>query len=757
MSAVRYRQGPLIGTLALTVACVLVLRGAEANPKGGTVVGGQATISQAPGQTTIHQQSNKAIINWQGFDIGVGQTTKFIQPGSNSIALNRINSNKPSQIDGRLQANGRVWIINPSGVVFGPTAQVDVHGIVATTSDILDSNFMSGNYNFSIPSPDPNAAVINQGSISVGELGLAGLVAPHVRNEGTIVGTLGQVVLAGAPTFTLDFQGDGLIQFAATSEVMDAIDPDGALVENTGTISADGGHVLLTAAAAAGVVNHVINTSGVIEARSVSQNRGEIVLHGGDEGIVTVSGRLDATGNDVGTVGGEIDVRGEKVLIAGGARVDASGHSGGGRVLVGGGPKGEGDTASQTIVAPGAAITADATSVGDGGEVVVWADDRLVYAGSISARGGPGGGNGGTVETSSPGSLVSTGTVDTGAVAGEDGQWLLDPETVRIIDGAGTDDLPVFEDDPPAVGKATVSAQSIAEATGTVIIEATKNIIVDVPFSTESDVVLQAKTVSINASIETTGTLTINAKHIKADEGAVISAARLVIDSVSGAGHPTGGDINIKTEVGNLTVGLTKAGNKRYAEVVIENKGNLIVDGDDATGIAAGSVDLEVEGTLTLEKPIITDLEGDAILLVTARLINKVGPDAVETPNGRALIYSVNPREDVLNGIPATIVYKQNIETAPPEAAPESGNVVFYEAPKYEAPELPEVTSKEANVITEPVVISSNELSQSEAVTLAAPSPTVFAVPPALDPAGSQDLLFSNDGNYELWGLSGTQ
>jgi len=763
--ALRYRHGALIGTVTLAMACSLVVRGAEANPKGGNVVGGQATIDQAPGRTTIKQQSNRAIINWQGFDIDRNEVTSFIQPGSKSIALNRVDSNKPSLINGRLQANGHVWVVNPSGVVFGPSAQVDVHGIVATTSDILDSDFMNGNNAFSIPSPDPTATVINQGNISIGEFGLAALVAPQVRNDGMIVGTLGQVVLAGAPTFTLDFQGDGLIQFAATSEVLSAIDPSHALVENTGTIRNDGGHVLLTAAAAAGIVNEVINTSGVIEARSVSQDRGEIVLHGGSDGIVAVSGQLNATGVDAGTIGGEVDVRGEKVLIAGGARIDASGHSGGGRVLIGGDPVhgGDGDTAKQTIVAAGATIAADATSVGDGGDVFVWADNGLVYAGSVSARGGPGGGDGGTVETSSPGSLVATGTVDTGSVAGEDGQWLLDPRTVRIVDGTGTNELPVHGHTPPE-GEATVSAESIAQATGDIKIEATNDIIVDFPFSAQGDVYLHAPTVTIKGSIETPGTVIISAESISSDDGAVIVAPQLIIFGSSPAGsEEMAGDVNINTAISELAVGWNSDDFTRYSDVVIKNEGDLTVSKTYGNGIAAGAVQITVEGTLTLDRPINTDAQGDAIVLVTDSLINNVGPDALVTSNGRYIIYSVNPKNDVLNGIPATIVFGANIENTPPEVVPDSGNVILYEGPgpttPPSPPEIPALTltSTEINVITDPIVISPSDLGQSEAVALAAPSPSLFAVPSALDPAGSQDLLFSNDGNQELWGLTGPQ
>jgi hypothetical protein len=258
--------------------------------------------------------------------------------------------------------------------------------------------------------------------------------------------------------------------------------------------------------------------------------------------------------------------------------------------------------------------------------------------------------------------------------------------------------------------------------------------------------------------------VTIISKNIKASEGAeapAIEAKRLIIIDPSGANHPTGGTIGtptvdgieaIETKVEVLAIGKVIADGKPFGDVVIKNDGNLMVGGEDDTGIAAGALHLSVEGTLTLNKPIVTEAEGDAIVLVTERLINRVGPDALQTPNGRSLVYSVNPRIDVTNGIPAKVVYKASIETAPPEAVPDTGNVIFYENS-----ETPELTMVELNVVTDPIDLPQSDLAPSESVTLAAPSPTVFTIPAALDSAGSQDLLFSNDGNYQLWGLSGTQ
>ncbi|MGF1640286.1 MAG: filamentous hemagglutinin N-terminal domain-containing protein [Rhodospirillales bacterium] len=740
-------------TGAIAVALALLAADTSANPQGATVVGGQATVTQAPGRTTIHQQSERAIIDWKSFDIDRGEVTHFIQPGSGSIALNRIGGNKPSQIDGRLEANGHVWLVNPRGVVFGPTATVDVHGIVATPTDILDGDFLNGRFGFSVPSADPGASVLNQGTISIGETGLAALVAPHVRNDGAIFGTLGQVVLAGTPTFALDFHGDGLIRFVATAKVLESLDPSRALVENAGTIRVDGGRVLLTAEAAGGVVDEVINTSGIVEARTVSKSGGVIVLHGGDAGVVTVSGQLLATGIGPEADGGDIRITGERVLLAGGAHLDVSGGSGGGRVRVGGDPRGgDGDRATQTTVAAGATIAADATVAGDGGDVVVWADRRLVFAGAISARGGPTGGDGGRVETSSPAELVATGRVDTSAAAGAAGEWLIDPLVVTIVDGPGDADLPVFAADPPVNGKATVSAQAIAAATGTVVIEATGSVVLDAPIVTPHDVVLRAGTVNVGSSITTPGTVTIVAKDVISPGDAVITAQRLNLHGLPG-GDPAGGSVDIKTQVANLTIGPEGPGGTGFSAAAIENSGNLVIDGETPGGVTTGSLRLTVTGTLTLERPIGADAGGDAIVLVIDRLVNAVGPGVFATPNGRTLIYSQNPKTDVTNGIPATIILRESIETLPPEALPPTGNVIVYATTG--VPELPPLSQQELNVITDPIVVSTQQLGSSEAATLAVPSPTMFSVPAAVDRTGSQDLLFSNDGNSELWGLSG--
>jgi filamentous hemagglutinin family protein len=299
---------------------------ALANPTDGHVAAGNVNIvTVSPNQLDIVQSSKKAIINWGDFSIGSGETTNFLQPGRNSWTLNRVTGGNPSEILGSLNANGNVLLLNQNGILFGPHSRIDVGGLVASTANIKDTDFLNDRFRFD--SAPQGSTVINQGHITVAEGGLAAFVAPGVQNSGVIEAKLGKVSLASGTAFTLDLYGDGLVSLALDGEVTQApVGPDGtplpALVTNDGRITADGGRVLLTAEAAKGVVDSVINTSGVIEAKSVGRDaKGTIVLAGGDNGLVEVSGKLNASGAEAGSVGGTVEVTGDLVWLTDGAKL----------------------------------------------------------------------------------------------------------------------------------------------------------------------------------------------------------------------------------------------------------------------------------------------------------------------------------------------------------------------------------------------------------------------------------------------------
>jgi filamentous hemagglutinin family protein len=407
---------------------------ANANPQGGQIIAGQASISStSPSTLTVNQQSEKGIINWTSFNIAPGETTRFIQPNSGSVTLNRVTGGDPSQILGNLTANGQVWLINPEGIVFGKSARVNVGGLLATTLDIANQDFMAGNYRFAQTGAPP-ASVVNAGNITIRSAGLAALVAPGVANSGVITARLGEIQLASATGFTVDFYGDGKFNFLLSQPVSDAVAAgQGAAVSNSGSLIADGGSVYLTANAAKSVVDHAINMSGFVEARTVGTQGGVITLYGG-EGSVAVSGSIDATGASAGQGGGAVSITGQAVSLSPTAQINASGYGGGGSIFIGGDLHGAGPLtdAATTEIDAGAVIKADARSSGAGGNVVVWSDDQTTFAGAISAQGGSQGGNGGSVEVSSHRLLNFTGVVDLLGPMGTAGTLLLDPENVTI-------------------------------------------------------------------------------------------------------------------------------------------------------------------------------------------------------------------------------------------------------------------------------------------------------------------------------------
>ena len=448
-SSVAIFRNFLLYSSAFCIVVAFAQNDAMALPQGGNVVAGTATITQPTGtQLNINQSTDRAIINWNSFNIGTGEGTRFYQPSASSITLNRVTgSNNPSQILGNLSANGQVAIINSNGVVFGKNSQVNVGSLIATTNNISNANAMAGNYTFD-QAGAAGASIINQGMITAAQGGLVALVAPNVRNDGVIVAKLGTVALGAGNGFSLDMYGDGLYGFAVTSPAAQA------RIINTGTISAQGGHVLLTANAAAGLVDDVINTTGIINATTAETGKnGDIILSGGGEGRVTVAGTLDTSGKAGGQKGGTIKVFGKKVAIASGAKLDASGAAGGGHVALGGEYN---DTnmvfSTDVLVAKGSFTTVSATEKGDGGLVEIvtrGTGATTTFGGTIEGKGAGGGAGGATKidaltpkgSQSNPAHLayLDSGKINNSSDKGNNGVVIADPLEWTIWDGAGDD------------------------------------------------------------------------------------------------------------------------------------------------------------------------------------------------------------------------------------------------------------------------------------------------------------------------------
>lgn len=398
-------------------------------PTHGQITAGSGSISQSGNVMNVVQGSDRMAATWNTFNIGSAARVNFAQPSASSVALNRVTSSDASQIMGQLHANGQVFLINPSGILFGQGSAVNVGGLVASSLNLSDANFMAGNHRFE--AGGAGGAVINQGSIVAADGGYVALLGAQVRNEGSVTARLGSVMLGAGEKVTLDFNGDGLIN-------MQVSDPSlGASVVNQGLLKANGGVVVMSARSSDALLSNVVNNEGVIEATSLQRRNGTVLLDGGGTGIVAVSGRIDVSGRNAGETGGSVKALGQYVGVFDAARIDASGDAGGGTVLLGGNYQGSGTErqAVGTYMGEDARIHADALSSGDGGKVILWSTDSTRFHGGITVLGGGQTGSGGLVETSGH-QLDATGSVDISAASGKGGTWLIDPYNINITSTA---------------------------------------------------------------------------------------------------------------------------------------------------------------------------------------------------------------------------------------------------------------------------------------------------------------------------------
>ena len=316
---------------AITAAMMAMSVGgiAYAMPQGEVIRSGKGEITRQDKDMTVNQDSKRLAIDWSGFDIANDERVTFRQPDKDSVALNRVIGDAASVIDGTLSGNGHVYVINPNGVLFGKNASVDVGSLVASTARISDSdmtNFANADgITMAIPE-DSSAKVINAGTIRA-EGGLVVLHAAEVENSGTITNPEGTMALAAARNLSLSADTAGKINFTV----------DGALAKakalNSGTLKADGGYLVMTARSAGDVMSTVVNNTGTMEAKTLRQNeKGEILLDGGDNGIVELNGTLDASGMEAGQSAGSIKAIGAETHVEDGATLHAIGAVDGGLI-----------------------------------------------------------------------------------------------------------------------------------------------------------------------------------------------------------------------------------------------------------------------------------------------------------------------------------------------------------------------------------------------------------------------------------------
>ncbi|HEY3488328.1 MAG TPA: filamentous hemagglutinin N-terminal domain-containing protein, partial [Gammaproteobacteria bacterium] len=661
------------------LCCVLAcaLGAVQAAPTGGTVTAGEGSINQSGGHTDVYQDTGRMAIDWQSFNLASDESVRFHQPDSSSAVLNRILDTNPSRILGQIDANGRVFLMNPYGIVFGPGSRVNVNALVASSLSIDTDDFMRGDYRFSAIDGQAGA-VINQGLLQAATGGSISLLGGAVANEGLIIASLGEVNLAAGGSAALDFDGDGLLYFAIDDKLLHNTMDLSAAVDNSGEIRADGGYVLLQAKAARGVFDNMVNNDGLIQATGIEQKNGEIRLVASGGGISN-SGELSvaSTTGDAGSIilesdattiisnnavldagsavgqGGNISVLGKQVGLFDQAHLNAGGNLGGGEILIGGDFQGANENvpnALRTYVGRDVNINADALHSGDGGRVIVWADETTRYYGSISARGGINDGDGGFAEVSGKNFLAFNGSVNlSGTTAGT---LLLDPDNITIEDSgtktdlvgaAGDDGDPhtyAFAEDPAL--SATIDADvltAIMDDGTTVKLQAHNDILVNEAIDSSGSatagggLTLQAgRHIDINVLIATNGgdvhleadsphflpgppdgigELRINAAGaINTNNGNItLIGADLLIDN--GASIDAGNrDINIARSVNNTEIQLTAtdtAGRLSLSEAelaTLKTTGNLVIGQAITAGSDGAGADAE---TLTASQLSVID------------------------------------------------------------------------------------------------------------------------------------------------------
>lgn len=543
---------------AITAAMMAMSVGgiAYAMPQGEVIRSGKGEITRQDKDVTVNQDSKRLAIDWSGFDIANDERVTFRQPDKDSVALNRVVGDAASVIDGTLSGNGHVYVINPNGVLFGKNASVDVGSLVASTARISDSdmtNFADADgITMAIPE-DSSAKVINAGTIRA-EGGLVVLHAAEVENSGTITNPEGTTALAAARNLSLSADTAGKINFTV----------DGALAKakalNSGVLKADGGYLVMTARSAGDVMSTVVNNTGTMEAKTLRQNeKGEILLDGGDNGIVELNGTLDASGMEAGQSAGSIKAIGAETHVEDGATLHAIGAVDGGLIETSGDYLEIGDNV-------------DIDAAGKTGKAGEWLLDPLEVVISNSQPSGSSAVTNGNTDGSYNSSNDASGTASRNKTT-----WV-NSNTVNRLLNKGT-----------AVSVQATDANKVASITLDSAINKTSG--------ADTSLTLEAqRNVTVNAGItSTSGALDVNL-HSDTD-GDGLGAVLINADIATNGGVFTSGN---GTTIESGSVG-TYFGNqgKMGDRHVTTNGGAINLYGDVAIGLNGGTLTLDTKNKTT--------------------------------------------------------------------------------------------------------------------------------------------------------------
>ena len=653
-------------------------------PTGGQVVAGSVATTVNGAQMTLNQTSRAAVMNWQQFNIAPNEALRIRQSGADAAMLARVTGGNPSALLGRLQADGKLFLINPKGILVGAGAVIDTGSFLASTLDVADADFLKGGaLTFK---GDASAGIVNLGSITARE-GNVLLFAHTVQNAGEIAAPNGAVGLGAGTEIFLASPDD--TTFTVKLNLPGVIEKTGAEktgVENTGTITAAQAELK---AAGGSIYDLAVNQSGLIRATGVEQHPDGRVVLTADGGTASVTGNISAQ------------------------KADGSG----GEILVGGDYQGKNPAvvnATRTYVGPDARLDASATApTGDGGKVVVWADGDTSFSWAIIARGGEQGGNGGMAEVSGKHALRFEGKSDLSAPAGETGVLLLDPTDITIVAGATatpsglTSDFTwAFADDP---GSQTLGATTLAGLLhdSAVALQATNSLTVGAAVSSNAanTLTLKSPTIAVNAGISlTNGTLQFQSTNpgvsLTSAGGATIAANQVNISgpystvSLAGAVNTpnlvfdqaglTATSISATNAANSITqLQFVGTDNVLSGNVSVASSSAMTVSGQPTTN--AGAITLTSGGNLTMQAGTILTASSNIKLASTGgAFINNAGTGLLAGA-GRKLIYTTTTDSGFTDG---GLGYTRVNSVSYPSDPQGAGNVIYIQA----AAPLPSLT-----------------------------------------------------------------
>jgi fibronectin-binding autotransporter adhesin len=543
-------------------------------PQGGNVVSGQVDINYAAlDQLNVNQSTNQAIVNWQSFNVGRDASVHFNQPGSKASILNNVLSGQ-SIINGKIFSNGRLFLVNPTGILTGPHSAIKAEGAILSTLNLTNQNFLNNNYQFNTNS---NSSLVNQGLI---EGQYVALISPQVNNKGNIITSAATTIVAGDDVLLGISNSNNLTVKVAPSKLK-------AMAKNEGTIKTQNGIVTIKADAAQSLVDEVVklpnaradglvSENGVIKliSNSGSIQANKIKIDTGSKGATEISGTLNSDNKE--GKGGTIEITGKDIDVNS-ATISADGKTGGGKVLIGGDWQGTGDLLQATYldIDSNSKITANALTSGSGGTIVAWSDIKnsnsfTRVSGTLEAKGIDG--SGGQIETSGADLNINGIKISTSSVTGSYGNWLVDPTNLTI--------------------------DSSAAATYATNLET-------------SDVTITAdKTITLSSNLAYTGarnsTLTFNATTTVLSAAISSSSGSLNIDINSAV--TVGTDVTVTTNGGYFDVSGNISAQSDSGIIEFRYGGTYLYNGSSATanssGTAVGNGSISLSGsTYTWTKP----------------------------------------------------------------------------------------------------------------------------------------------------------